>query len=342
MSAPPAALSNRLRLDVHGLALDVHTDDDRIASAIESRFRPFLAPIEPTAPAGPVDPLDPRPHTVTVLLRRHASSSERDRDGDGAGRVVYDSEIGDVRYHEGTDTLTIRCDRVDVCADLRAGHVDIRYATGADDELALAAHPLLTLPLLELFKRRGRYSLHAACVADGGRGVLLAGESGAGKTTLTVALVLAGATFLSDDMVFLDAAGETVRVLGLPDELDLTDETVQLFEPLHHLFGRPTWGGRPKHQIRAEDALRVPVALDSDPAVLFFPSVGSGVRTTVEPLPAADALVELVPNVLLTQATSSQCHLDALARLVTDVPAHRLRCGTDLDHAVATVRGVLG
>lgn len=60
------------------------------------------------------------------------------------------------------------------------------------EDLWLAANPFLTLALVETFKRRGRYSVHAACAAQSGRGVLLAGPSGAGKSTAVVALARAG------------------------------------------------------------------------------------------------------------------------------------------------------
>ena len=55
--------------------------------------------------------------------------------------------------------------------------------------------------------------LHAAAVADGAGGaIVLPGACGRGKSTLTAALVGAGAPYLSDDCVPLDAAGHAVAV----------------------------------------------------------------------------------------------------------------------------------
>jgi energy-coupling factor transporter ATP-binding protein EcfA2 len=49
----------------------------------------------------------------------------------------------------------------------------------------------------------GLISLHAACVGQKGRGVLLMGSSGAGKSTVTLQCLLEGLDFLSEDSVLV-------------------------------------------------------------------------------------------------------------------------------------------
>jgi hypothetical protein len=61
---------------------------------------------------------------------------------------------------------------------------------------------------------RGLEVLHAGAVVIGGRALLLLGASGAGKTTLALALTQLGAGFLADDAVALERAGE--RLLAHP------------------------------------------------------------------------------------------------------------------------------
>ena len=50
-------------------------------------------------------------------------------------------------------------------------------------------------------------TLHACCVAIDGRGVLIEGESGAGKSDLTLRLVDRGAELVSDDYTVLEVQG---------------------------------------------------------------------------------------------------------------------------------------
>ncbi len=63
-----------------------------------------------------------------------------------------------------------------------------------------------------------RWVLHAAAVVTGGRAWVLCGRSGAGKTTTTLGLLQAGATYLTDEVTALDPTG----VLGIPRLLRVT------------------------------------------------------------------------------------------------------------------------
>jgi serine kinase of HPr protein (carbohydrate metabolism regulator) len=50
-------------------------------------------------------------------------------------------------------------------------------------------------------------TIHAGCVAIGGRGVLIAGASGRGKSDLALRLIDRGARLVSDDYTLIEARG---------------------------------------------------------------------------------------------------------------------------------------
>ncbi len=58
--------------------------------------------------------------------------------------------------------------------------------------------------------------IHAGAVAFAGRGVILVGQSGAGKTSTVAALVRKGAAYLSDEVALLDPVTGTVAPFVLP------------------------------------------------------------------------------------------------------------------------------
>ena len=62
--------------------------------------------------------------------------------------------------------------------------------------------------------------VHAGAVSWRGRGILLPGESGAGKTTLVAALVAAGAHYYSDEFAVLDRQGRLLPYARAPRTKD--------------------------------------------------------------------------------------------------------------------------
>ena len=76
---------------------------------------------------------------------------------------------------------------------------------------------------------------HAACVARGGRGVVLCGDAGAGKSTLAFACARRGYQALAEDALFLQVGADGGRLWGMPWRLHLLPDSQRLF---------PNWPGR--------------------------------------------------------------------------------------------------
>lgn len=133
---------------------------------------------------------------------------------------------------------------------------------------------------------------------------------------------------LSDDLVFLRLTTGGLEVVGLPDELDFTEHTAVLFPELTAPTARSN-PRRPKRSVRPEDVGMVLVPRCRPTAVVLI-TVAAAEPSRLVPVDADDALLELVPNVLLTEPSSSQAHLDALAQLVQAVPCFRLSSGCDV------------
>jgi hypothetical protein len=195
----------------------------------------------------------------------------------------------------------------------------------------LGSRPFLTLPLVELMKRRGLFCVHAAGLVAGKRAVVIAGPSGSGKTTLTIALVRAGFGFLSDDMIFVRRQESGVELLSFPDELDVTRATARLFPELRGLGDRPVEPGWSKHRVRVEEVFDVELVHEALPGLLIVPGREPGRASELSALDPDQALVELAPNVLLTEPAAARRHIDALAELVRASACYRLRVGDELE-----------
>lgn len=316
--------------DLHGVPVEVCADDLAVIDAMDLRLRAFPAAAPSRWPT----------------LRFEFRTDEQAYGGAPAsgGRAVYDTPHGSLYYFADSDTLLGELGGVGLRCESGRGVARLHSAEFSGRALYLATHPLATIGLMELTERRGLFSLHAACLAtNDGRGVLVAGASGAGKSTLALALALDGLLFLSDDVVFLapGAGSSAVHALGFSDALGLTAASAEHFDELRPLLEEPPADGFPKHLVRVEDLFGAATLDACVPMALVFPRVSPDQPSAIAPLDPGEALLRLVPDVLLTEPASTQAHLQALAALLAQVDCYTLRSGADLGRAVELVRNLL-
>jgi hypothetical protein len=260
----------------------------------------------------------------------------------GRAKPFYQLESGDASYFEAKDQLYL-CydDRVRVLCNPGLGSASFSVLEPEMDNLWLASHLLFTICLIEIFKRRGLYSLHAGSFSSNGKCLLIPGTSGAGKSTLTVASLRANFDYMSDDMVFLIGRPDGFRVLAFPEAVDVSDQTAGFFPELNFLLHSPKRCGWRKRQIHPMQVYGAKVAPESRPAAIVIPRISMAETSVVTAMDPDEALLEVVPNVLLTEANSCRAHLDVLSELVKSTPCYRLETGRDFDQIPIRFRELL-
>jgi hypothetical protein len=91
--------------------------------------------------------------------------------------------------------------------------------------------------------------IHAACVSKNGKGILLCGETGAGKTTLAYACARAGWTYTSDDTSYLINVADPPRVIGHSHRVRFRPSAKQLFPELEGHAVTPRMEGKPSIEV---------------------------------------------------------------------------------------------
>lgn len=91
--------------------------------------------------------------------------------------------------------------------------------------------------------------IHAACIAPLGSGMLLCGDSGAGKTSLAYAGARSGWTYVSDDASYLPLGRKDRLVVGNHYQIRFRNLAVELFPELNEHPVTPRVAGKPSIEV---------------------------------------------------------------------------------------------
>lgn len=154
--------------------------------------------------------------------------------------------------------------------DLHRRTVEARISRGVSGNTQLWADRFLPLILGVLGPSVGVLPLHSACVVKSGRGILIGGESTAGKSTLSVALAQAGFALLSDDWTYLREHGDSLLACGLQVPVKLLPDAVRHFPELRPLTPIRTSNGEIAFEVHAKEMFHVPIASRCTPRAFVF------------------------------------------------------------------------
>lgn len=170
----------------------------------------------------------------------------------------------------------------------------------------------------------GLHLLHAAAVGTPeGRGVLLCGPGGAGKSTTALSFLAAGLPFVADDYCLVRPDRPRAYPLYGVAKADAT--TLRLVEGLDGRADRAAQDWRGKWQLPVAD--RVAPHLDLDAVILPRVAERTG---RLRPLSARDALTRILASTLFQLPAASAVTLGALTGLLEHLPVFELEVGPDV------------
>ncbi|MDX1948590.1 MAG: hypothetical protein SFU86_24600 [Pirellulaceae bacterium] len=175
----------------------------------------------------------------------------------------------------------------------------------------------------------GGQLVHAAAVGKCGRGVLLVGRGGSGKSTTALLAVEAGLDYVGDDYVLLTSDPQP------------TAHSLYHSAKMHTAFLRatvPHWQSRvaaeigPErkslfflHESRPDQVIRQ-LSLQA----ILHPRVTTHSAASLQPARASAALLAAAPSTMYQLPDARQATLSFLADLTRRLPAHSLLLGKDL------------
>jgi hypothetical protein len=176
------------------------------------------------------------------------------------------------------------------------------------------------------YARRGMRLAHGGTLGVDGKGVLLAGAGGSGKSGTVIAGLLNGLQSVGDDYVLLNA-DRGVRAYPLYATLKQDPAGYERLGLGRRLpAGGLNWQG--KHQFRIGDVASQAVPPSLEIGALLLPRTG-GFRTRISPLPRAEAMIALAASSIHQMPGERESGFRFFGMIARRLPCFRLDLGRD-------------
>jgi hypothetical protein len=258
----------------------------------------------------------------------------------GTSRQVFDKSPIEVRYvvsngpkkRAATPVFRAQCNILTMvadehnyaCGDLLRGFGSAWLTDTAVRDFEYFRYTFLEGLVLVLLENLHYVPIHAACVIKNGRGVLLAAESGMGKSSLAYACACRGWTYVSDDASSFLHGGTGRQVIGNPQSFRFRPTAADLFPELQRdgiLEPRPRTKfrkGKPTVEVRTESLPHIQVADEAtvDYVVFLKRDLQMNGTARLVPIPREAALRRLLPAVWPVELPLHQQRSIAIERLL--------------------------
>jgi hypothetical protein len=225
-----------------------------------------------------------------------------------------------------------------VC-DLNAAFAFCWFTPGALRDRAWVRHFFLEAIVYCTLTHLYVTAVHAACIAKNGRGVLLSGQSGSGKSVLSLACARAGWTFVTDDVAYLLRESSNRTVLGKPERMKFLPSAAELFPDLDWGECNADQKDQPFVELRTNEA-GISVASESLVDYLVFLRRPAEGQARLVPVRAGDALARLSAELPLFESSVHESHRRSIEMLSRVQPLELAY--TDLDDAVRLLDELVG
>lgn len=187
------------------------------------------------------------------------------------------------------------------------------------------------------YQAQGMRQVHAATLGRNGRGVLLAGAGGAGKSGTTLAGILHGLASVGDDYVAIGLADDQataypVMKLMKQDAAGLARLGV---DPVERGLGAPNWQG--KYTFDFDDLVAGARAKALALSGILIPRISGVGRCRISPAPKRAALYGLLPNNLQQLPGGLRQGLGFMSALTRTLPAFYLDLSAEPEDIADTI-----
>jgi len=228
-----------------------------------------------------------------------------------------------------------------VCLDRVSGLMIGCISNATELSLYERGRPL-HVPLSLWHKTHGMPLMHAGLVSKNGRGLLLVGPGGSGKSTSAIMCAYAGFDYLSDDLVGLELSADGSFVgHSLYNSTFMEPDHLKRFSQLEGHAIRGKYSFEKKHLVLLSQIASLRFARSCRIHSIVLPRVLHRPASILRRASKGETLMALAPSSLLMgERSHGHQGLEKLAQLVEQVPCYRLELGGPLDEIPRVLDGL--
>ena len=197
---------------------------------------------------------------------------------------------------------------------------------------SVSKYNLFFVGLFHLLPYQNFYHLHAAGLMRDGVGYLFIGESGSGKSSVSLSLVRQGWYYLSDDVLLLRTSMDGVEAMSFRKKFYLDPILSHHYPEITHHFEATSYGENTKQLLDLEFVYPDRFCPNCFPKVLIFTSIVPRSESMLVPIDQISALIKLMKQsaTLFFNRKVIKEHAEVLKRLLYQTENYQLFLGTDV------------
>ncbi len=192
---------------------------------------------------------------------------------------------------------------------------------------------LVIIQFILLLWRYGFYELHAAGLAKEGKGLLLVGPSGSGKSSLALSLVHQGWHYLSDDMLMLRHTSSGVEALPLRRYFKVKQSLISKYPELTHIHNKALEFLDEEAYIYVDGVYPNQSVQRCIPRTIIFPRITCRGKSRIEPIKQSEAFINLFRSNCYGMYFDHQIvrqRLEIMKELLYQADCYQMSVGLDL------------
>ena len=192
---------------------------------------------------------------------------------------------------------------------------------------------LLIIGFILLLWQYDFHELHAAGLAKEGKGLLIAGPSGSGKSSLALSLIQSGWDYLTDDMLIFRHINYGIEAFPLRRYFKVDKSIVAKYPELQYQLNNSLEQFENEAYIYIDEIYGNQLTQRCIPRVIIFPKITHKEKSFIEPIKQSDAFINLFQTNcygMFFDKHIARRRIDVIKELIYQADCYQMSVGLDL------------